>query len=243
MKTGLMMIGLVLGSVLPARVFAQQNYIDDLRAVNLAYRKLHTLSMDIQYNLYGSWEGKKLLQGEKGQIKQSGDRMYMKLADMEFVRQPQYSLIAYHEEKTITITANFGAAAPMDYQTLLAALEQDLKRCQSVNYKDLPEHRFQYDIVLKDGYSEYKRIVLTVDRDNFLLTGLVLYYAEPQDLTDAEKESAPRLEMQYSNVQTDKPISDNYFTYERFLKLDNNKLKCLDKYRTYELESTWSPVK
>jgi hypothetical protein len=239
-----MMKTLVLTLVLPfcitTALFCQDN-IEGIKLINYAYANNERLSMDISYKLFDSWDAKQPASVEKGALKRSGKLSYTKIGPVEMIRNLDYNLIVDHEDKAITILAIFEELPDVGYSSILTGIEKTARHCSAIKHADVDKNRAHYELLLPDGISEYKKIVLEYHKSTHLLSGIFLFYAKPQKITEEQAlEQQPRLEIVYSNINTYPVFEPTDFTYQPYLKKSGNTFVCTDKYRAYELIDNYS---
>lgn len=238
MKIPFLTIVVILLGTCSVTVCAQQT---GLSAINLAYQNYHRLTMDVNYKVFESWTAANPLQEEKGALKRWDNMTWLKIGPMEFLRNPGYSVVVDHDDKTIAIMGIYGELPVVDYNSMLQDMENALQFCQEIKHKDLSNNQGQYDLVFPDASSTYKKVAIIYDKSTYLLQKIMLYYAQAQDIMDDhEKDAPPRLEITYSNINTDPTITPETFTYTTFLKKVGNSLVCTEKYVRYELTDKYS---
>ncbi len=236
----ILVLTLVLSFPTATALFCQDN-IEGIKLINYAYANNERLTMDVSYKLFDSWDAKQPASVEKGALKRSGKLSYTKIGPVEMIRNLDYTLIVDHEDQAITILGIFEDLPDVGYNGIMESIEKTARHSTAINHADVDKNRARYELFLPDGISEYKKIVLEYYKSTHLLSGIFLFYAKPQKITeDQALEQQPRLEIAYSNINTYPVFEPTDFTYQPYLKKSGNTFVCAAKYWAYELIDNYS---
>ena len=212
-----------------------QEFKADLKRINQAYKNAPTLAMNVDYIVFESWENDVQIQHEKGKIKKSGASVYSKIGPLESVQNEWYSLVVDHDDKTIAIFRKYGDENEVDPNQVFNGLDRVLDDCTPVSFKKTGKKQGVYSFGFPEQMSQYGKAEITFSLENYFFERMVLYYAEEQDLDDDKKnESAPRLEISYSDISTH-PSAENWFDYSKYLVLKNKQFSCRSMYSDYQI--------
>lgn len=191
----------------------------DFRAVNEAYTNSDKLRMDVNYTLFPSYTSLTPFEKERGVFMKEGKNTYSNLLGIVSLSNSKVSLTLDSNEQVIVVAdpagKRNGSPSMVDMDTLLGS-------CSSVEYKllagDLKFYKMKFDGVL---FSEYDAIEVYIDPKSNFISRLMLYYRVELDLDEEGSACAkdkPRMEIVYSNIDTNPVFNTDQFSETRMLR-------------------------
>lgn len=211
---------------------------EDLEKINARYNELGDISMNMEYKVYANWKSEIPIQIEKGELIKKGRIIYSKIGSVESLNTLDYNVVVDHDLKSIAIMPVITPEAIENNLSAISGnLSQVLKVCKRIEMVEINAQQNKCTLVLPDGSFEYNKLEITYNSKSYLISKLVMYYTEAQNLKgddDGLKET-PRIEISYRNYITNPNYASVALTYERFLSKKGGKYFCKQKYTGYEL--------
>ena len=211
-----------------------QDLAEDLRSMEQTYAQAEQLTMDVTYRVFPDATATKPLQVEKGQIMRRGNHTYQKIGTVETITTAEYQLVADHTHRAVVLTAGVDVSAPAA-SLPIEQLQQLLQQCDSVDYQMIDSQTITYTLLVPS--SEYRKIAITLDRQQHWMKQITLYYRHAQALASdaSDKPTAPRLEITLDNINTRKKVSQDTFAYQNFLQKEHDRYTLNKTYQDYQL--------
>lgn len=214
---------------------------EDFKKINLTYQENSTFSMEVDYKVYKNWVTETVLQSEKGMVKNANNKSYFKIGKVENIKTPTYQLIADHEDKNIAIMSIYGdspEAINVEGDAFLFNLKKLFKMCEKVIFKKVNSEQNSYEIIFPKGFSEYEKVKIYYNQATYFIEKMVLYYGLKQNLEDPDDEEnleKPRIEMTYSNINTNPSFTKNTFSYSKYVIKKGDSVILRENYKGYTL--------
>gem|GEM_PF-3338729 len=229
------MIGLLL-SLAAAAQDDRSRAAADFRKVNEAFTA-KAFGMDITYTLFGSYTSTKAAELQHGVFRKLGSSYYSELLGITTLRNDKVVVSVDKNEETIVV--NNTPKQPSN-KTVLNQLHLDstLKICSSVTMSDLGRQRVYKLRFDRSSYFPYNAIDVHVNSKTFFIDKLTFYFREELDLDESDEQEAkdkPRLEIAYTNLDTDPGFSESQFSEKIFISVSGKKVTLSNAYRTYRL--------
>lgn len=208
---------------------------DDFAKINSTYAGAKKLSMKIKYEVFKNKNSNTAFQTETGELKKNENSKYTRIGKIETIETETYKLIVDHEDKNMSLLGAENQDKAGDEALYMVNLQQMLSLCSKVTFKKISEDQNQYTLVIPN--EEYKEIQLIYNSKTFFIEKMILYYAQEQNLEEKEgglKES-PRMEISYSEFNTQPNFDDALFTSERFLEKQKGKWFGKAPYQSYKV--------
>lgn len=222
--------------VLLAGSAVAQDVKHDLEKINAVYKNTKQYEMQVEYILYENYTTTAPYKKENALMKRNGAVRYMKIGEMESISTQEYTLIANHEDKAISLLpkTNKKDISDRDVQINLDSLRTV---CTKYTFKKENAKTGTYTFELNE-YSEYYKVVISFNLSTFFISKMVLYLGE-QDITEDEQQkiAVPRMEIIYSPPSTKLTNGTNDFSYEKFLNKKGKKYSLKPAYKEYKLDA------
>lgn len=207
---------------------------DDFKKVNAFYSNNTNLSMSIMYNLYHDYYTAEVYDSYKGQYKKKGDKLYSDLLGIETISNNKYAVTINKNDKMIVV------ADPINLSSLPTPVNADslVKICSSITFSESDEDKIYKMNFDKSPYFEYKMVEIFINKKNFYLDKLVLYFRDAikfnyDDIKD--KKDTPRVEIIYSNVNNSSITDDSFFSEKKYIMASNGKYSSVGKFSDYKI--------
>lgn len=213
-----------------------QNIKADIAAINAAYRKYDKLSLNFELNMFETYQSQRVYYTQKAVVQKNGSSTFQKTDDNECINTPDYSLMVDREEKDIVYAPKKTTFNPADV-SITGSVDSVLKFCKSVTFKKISDQMFSYSFVMPDSYPDYNQVIFFFDPQQFLIRKIIFFCEEDDISVDNEKErlSKSRIEISYTNINTNPKFSNQDFSYERYLVKSGNKFLLKPELKNYHL--------
>lgn len=226
-------------SLLAGKSFSQVAK-DDFEKISKAYAASPHLSMKMKYEVYKNKTTTVVLSTETGILKRKDKIQYSRIGKIETVENDRYHMIVDHEDKNISllgIRVVEGNRNQQKEETAISLFEMEkmLALCSKVEFKKWNAVQNAYTLVLPDN--EYDEVQVIFNARTFFIEKLILFYAEKQNLEEIKNglKESPRMEISYSDIDTNPDFENTPFSYDAFLEKQNGKLVAKAAYKDYEI--------
>jgi hypothetical protein len=206
---------------------------EDFARINKIYAEHPRISVKMKYEVFKNRSAVTALSSETGEVKKKEGASYDRIGPIETITNKEYKLIVDHDDKNISILGILQGEKSSDKDLYPVDLEKLIGVCEKVEFKKLNEKQACYTMTIPGtGYEEVKMIYNTT---SFLIEKLILYSNEKQNLenNDGGAKETPRMEITYSDYQTEPDLKNTPFTYGAFLEKKEGKLVAKPAYQTY----------
>ncbi len=212
-----------------------QNIKQDMLAINKACHQQNNVSVGFSYTLYKDDKSKEAIDVVQGEIKRLGENLHYKLADMEIIRNEKYNLIIDHQSKLISLSEHNTRLFDWNEGLYFGNFEQYMKLYEKSTFSS-QGNTATYDLQLKTG--QFARIQITYNKQNYLMTKVVLYYREAQDISRDQRgeKTKPRLEINYTSTDVKAKLEAENFSELNYLDKNGKNYSCKAAYKTYRLQ-------
>lgn len=208
----------------------------DVVAINAAYKKHTKMSLVMVIDMYESYTSNKLYYSQKIDIKRNGSSIFQSSEESESITTPDYyvlkdddeKLIAYAPKKTVQKEGEGDFLVNIDSIRLF---------CKTHKFNKENSELCSYDFVMQDYYPNYNRIKLFFNSKTFFIEKMVFYCDEDDISTNNEDEkfARARIEINYTDINTNPKYNESDFTYQKYLTRQGSKFFLKPNYKNYEL--------
>ncbi len=225
---------LILLLLLNAFVWAQDMKQDFLN-INKVYHKNTCVNMSMAYTLYENHSSTTAVEKLEGMVKRMGECMHYKLSHIEYLRNTKYNLMIDNQAKLMVLTEHNTKLFDWDEQAYFGNLDAYLKMCDKSTYSTQGAYA-AYDLQIKSG--KYSRVIISFDKKKYLIHKMVFYYREAIDISKDKsgKKSSPRLEIDFSGINTSVQYTENDFSEMNFLNKTEKNYTCKPAYKDFRLK-------
>ena len=209
---------------------------DDFAAINKTYSSSNHLSMKMKYEVFKNKNATSALQVENGEVQRNGNASHTRIAKTETIQTDKYTLIVDHEDKNISVLGSDQTKPSENNDKLyMVDLEKLLKLCSKVEFKKENDRQNSYLMAIPS--SEYSEVKIIYNKKTMFIEKMVLFYSQAQNLEEKEEapKEPPRLEITYSEINTNPNFSNDDFTYDKFVEKHNGKFRCKELYKGYTI--------
>lgn len=207
-------------------LFAQTSITEqaktDLIALSESYKKNNKWRFSSSYQLFADSMPQAVASELSGVTIVNGTSQYQKLGDIESYHTTNYNLIINHAEKTIY----FLPVEKKQDSQLSGMVFNDpqgfISTCDSITFTDQKNER-QY--IFYTQREQYNKITIVFNQKKKQVQSVALKSDSQQSL----------LKIVYSDFSSKDIPGQEWFSYTRFLELDNNRFKCTPAYESYQL--------
>jgi hypothetical protein len=208
---------------------------DDFASINKAYAAQKQLSMKVKYEVYKNKTTTTVFSTETGEIKQNGTAKYTRTGNIETVETETYRLLIDHEDKNISLLGISNDETEMNKNKEISPvdLEKIISICSKVEFKKINDTQNSYTLVMPG--EEYEAVQIIYNVKTFFIEKMILQYAEKQNLDEKQegKKETPRMEITYSDFNTNPDYKKTPFNYDAFIEKRNGKLVAKTAYKEY----------
>lgn len=211
---------------------AKASDVEEVMKKMHAVYKTKTLSFNTTYSLFKGHFNKEVHSSYTGEIFKSEEGTYQKIKNTEFVYGKDFTLQISHDEKAMVVSnAQEAFFGNVDF-------EEVMKKCRSnkiIEKEDIFIIIFQLNITSRIPYST---ITLKIDRSNYTLKQLDLYYSSQEDFSTKFEEKdlhQPHLQIEFNDISFKPNMSSSLLMRSTYLKIKNSALITTDKYKDYKL--------
>ncbi len=207
----------------------------DFVNLNKAYHNTKGMSMNMRYSLFENHVALKPQEQVNAIVKRSGEYVYYKLENVEFVHTPKYNLMVNHQLKRIMLGEHTMQFELWDEINYTSKLDEYLKICSKNVYSE-NGNTATYDLYLNKG--QYSRVKIVFEKKTYMIQQMVFFSNVDQDITSdrSGKKSKIRLEINFSNVQAGIKIPEKEFSIQNYLDKSKDKYVCKPAYSGYKLD-------
>jgi len=234
MKTKIIsLIGFSLATV----VVLAQNAADDIRKINLSLSKPEKLAISMAYKVFADSVTTQPMQAEDGKWIKNGAVQYHSLAATETIRKAgEIQVLIDHNNKIVLISNAPVTAGDNPMAIMTTALDDLLKTCKSIQYKNINRELASYD--LYPYVSAFSRITIVFDKKTFYPKKMIMVQSTTVNVTEGDQERSvmPRIEVEFKDITTERvQIGQTDFTKYVVKKGSNYELTA--PYKEYQLNN------
>lgn len=198
--------------------------IEDIKLVNMAYKSMSKLKFNTSYQVDHDSAGTVVTNTIEGVTIINGRKKFQQLGHMETYLNENYFLSIDHQAKNITISSQ-----QVDYSKEFAFLPDNIasaiNKCDSVYRIETSGNEVTYGFMTQ--YSAYDKIELTFQQKTKFISMLKMYNTENKQL----------ITIKYFNFTSKAIPQEDWFSYQRFLAINNDKLVSKPLFAQYQLFS------
>lgn len=207
---------------------------EEFAKVNKTYA-LEKFTVQMVYKYYYEYNATSPGETQTGVYYKNGAESYSKIMGIETIRNHKMSLVIQNDEKIMVVSNPVKDNGPMTI-----ALDTLVQICESFNRTELPDNQIKYELKFKSGIAfEYTKMDVYIDKQNYYINKLVLYYSEQEmvlENPDETKTIHPKLEITYKGFNTNYASSPTLFSDTPYVVLvSQNKYKATPKYSGYQV--------
>lgn len=203
----------------------------DLQALNQNFLNQKHHQIDTEYRLYPNFLTQKTVDVMQAATQRVGNQLYHQLGNIESITNGGKILVVDHDDKTIFLDQHNSSLE----QTLIGYdVEQALAFCESTETILNKPTEKAYRLRLMAG--EYEQMDIHFIPSSFLFKKVVLYYREPQKLTDSQVvEDQPRMEIIFQKMDIQNPPNPIVFKESKFIRTVKGEIIPTGKYKDYRV--------
>ncbi len=198
--------------------------IQELKLVNMAYKNMNKLKFNTTYQVDVDSVGKLVTNIAEGTTIINGNKKFQQLGHIETYVNENYFLSLDHLAKNISISSqeiNYSK----EFEFLPENIANVINKCDSVYRIEHKNNETTYGFITQS--SSYDKIELTFQNKTKLITMLTMHRTESKQLVT----------IKYFNYTTKAIPEHEWFSYQRFLTINNNKLVNKPSFAHYQLYS------
>lgn len=210
-----------------------QNAKEDIKAINAFYQKHKKISMEVKYIVYPSHMSVAAYETTEGSVKKDGNNFFQKMGEVVTMRNTKYQIaVDPYNQHIIVGTAPSGSAAPL----AAADLDSLIKYALNVTVMPLQNNVRRMTFSFPDA-NEFEKVEIFYSTETFFVQKMLLFFSQEISMDDEGKqpEQKPRMEIRYSNLNTNPVFEANLFSEKNYFDLKGTKLVATGKYNNYQL--------
>lgn len=228
---------LIFISLCTTTLFAQ-DLKTDAEKINRFFSEHPKLTAQIDYNMYETYTSSVIYSKTTAFVKKLNERVYSKIEETETIKCDDYTLVVDNENKVISLLPKKTGikSDPKDFAFDLAYFQT---LCKKSAYAKEGKQSASYSFDMKDNFPEYNRIKILFNTSSFCIEKVIIYYDETDISQGDEKDRAgkPRLEINYTKVDTKADVKYEEVSYEKFLFKTGGKYSLKPAYAGYTLNT------
>lgn len=205
-----------------------QNFVQDFKAINKAYT-VGDISFNIRFDYYNDYKSSKPNYFYTGMVKLKGNLIYYKINGIEYSYDSIYTSLIDHNSKTIMIDTIRNKPNVMSRINFIDSLANCYER---IEYKELDNNCAKYSIYSHLPGISHSEIVF--NKETKLIKKITIYFLDLRE--NAVKGSIRnKLEISYTNINTDAKNSLEYFRIQRIVDIKQRRVVAKPLYSRYEI--------
>ncbi|MFK7032409.1 LolA family protein [Flavobacterium oreochromis] len=209
-----------------------QNAEAILKKATSCFEQNKSISFVSKYQLFKTYTSKEVIEYYVGAFKKSGNEIYQKIGNTEFIQSNNKSLKIINKEKTMVYSANVAALNQNAFD--LKLLEKTYKVKTAIDRKDYWEIELeskQFTSVI------YGKIVLWITK-NYTLKKQLFYYSIAVDFSKKHNKNdleMPRLEVDIQDFNLNASLPKSVFDMSSYVAVSGSSIKPIGKYSKYKV--------
>jgi hypothetical protein len=194
----------------------------DFKKVNQSYVNTPNMSMNTYYRVYSEHDSQSLLEGKSGKYIKYGKNTYTKIDDIEMLAMGDKLISINKDSKLISVGDN----KELVLEPMQNNMDSLLRICSEIKVEQINANEKSYQLYFNPSdVTEFSRVDVHIDTQNYRYLKLVLYYAMQINLKSDfyAEEKQPRMEITYSNFTILK-TQPALFNEALYISYNKNKL-------------------
>src|ERR1022692_3483062 len=184
-------LGFLIITQIPARA---QDFKSDVTKINVAYKDLNLVHINVTYNLYKNHISKILYKSDKGEVIKKGKKQLYRISTVEMLTNEKYCIMTDKNTKLLVVSDPVNIRK----QYLPIDLDTTMKLFKSIEFFKVSESQYGYK--LKFDFTDYEEIDFCFNPKSFFIEKLTIYQRSPVKLdptNDTMQKEKPRMEIIY----------------------------------------------
>jgi hypothetical protein len=215
-----------------------QDLKKDAALINQFFIKHPKLMVQVDYVMYQDYTTSTVFQKSKAFFKKLNNSTYVQIENMESINTKDYSLVVDNENKSISLLPK-KTTWEQDIKNFTVNLEDIKLSCDKYYFNKEDDNSFSYTFEMKDEFPEYEKIKVVFNSNSYCIEKIIMLYAESDisENNEAPKMAKPRIEINYTKVDTKPGFKESDLTYEKFLIKTGSKYSLKPEYQKYSLNA------
>lgn len=215
----------------------------ELKKISDRFNTPASYSADLVYAYYDTYITQEAGEKMNGKYIKKNTSTYLKIGYTETVTTDSYIFSVDHEDKNIEILERKKKTGkpsnPLSFKLdTLLKLKHTIRPIQSNAGIGIYE--------IESDFMEYEKVQIHFNKKTYDMVKMVLFFSTQMEEEFIEHEggfevvekegTAPRLEISYNNIKVNEEISDEVFSYNKFVGSSGyNKFYCKPEYKNYRI--------
>ncbi len=202
--------------------------------VKETYESKSKYAFNVKYELFKDHQTIEVTEFYTGKVIKDQGELYSKIKNTEFIQLNEAYLKINHDEKAMLYTEQALNEQTHQLVDLTAFLSYFEKTSVSLN-KDI----YICELTSKNiSLLPYSKVVTYINADDFTIKKQLLYLLNPSVFKESNGKSVtsnPRLEITFSNFNSQNINSANTFSLLKYISISNNEIKPSNNLKAYQL--------
>lgn len=224
---------LFFGSVIlffASNLFGQSVY-DFVNRINDNYKKLNSMELSLEYNLYWGYDGDKVMDTYTSSFYLKDNCTYRSFFDEEIITVPEMTLVINHNLRVIQITN------PLESGLFDQDIEKNLDKCEDILIKE-DDGGKRVTLVFKEfSDQKYSRVDVYIDKD-YWVKKTVFYLSNQIDFSQDyfnPKKGYGRLEVSYLDLKKKWKDPEGSLKISKYFEVKAGEYIPSTLYKSYEI--------
>ena len=202
----------------------------DIESLRDAFQNLSSLSSEIHYAFYDSYEADIPVETENGVFRQKGEYSYSKMNELETIINDEMAMLINHDRREIMVQPPIESGFLTDF---LINLDTAFQFFEKTEWLEDKENTRTYMLHLKN--SSYQKILVKFDLETYMINKVILYLKESDDHFNNGNPIKGKLEIAYKNMKINPALSLKDFSTQAFLSKSKGQLSLTSSYSHYHI--------
>jgi len=222
---------------LSSTVLFSQSLDEVLKKVEDKYSTQGNFKVGMRYKLFKGATSDVIVEEYKGLLIIKDKSMYTKINNTEMISTKAFYIKVNHDEKAMIydLTSNENSIEQqINLELLLDLFDKGKIKDNGAEW--------ECELVAK-MFSQvpYSKVILVIKKEDYSLSKQIFYYSSLIDFSKkrgTEDFDIARLEIEYNNILKVSSLDDPFFNKNNYVKVINNKIIPIGKYKSYEIINT-----